>query len=325
MCTAVSFTTKDHYYGRTLDLEYSLDEAVVVMPRRFSLSFRHVPRLDTHLAMIGTATVTDGYPLYYDATNEAGLSIAALNFPGSAHYPQIDPTKENIAPFELIPFLLAQCASAAQARALLARINLAAIPFSNDLPLTPLHFLISDAKESIVLEPMEEGLKIFDNPTGVLTNNPPFNMQMAHLSRFAALSNRIPENHLDPSLELSPLNRGTGAVGLPGDLTSASRFVRAVFTKAHSLCGDTPEESVTQFFHILASVAHTRGSVLVDNRPEITVYSSCCDTNRGIYHYTTYENSQITAIDMHKENLDGHSLSVFPLIRRQQFYMFNGS
>ena len=324
MCTAVSFSTRDHYFGRNLDLEYALDEAVVVMPHRHPLIFRHLPQMDTHLAIIGTATVAHDQALYYDATNEAGLSIAALNFPENAYYPPVQEGKVNVAPFELIPFLLAQCSSVSQARTLLADVNLAAIPFSDALPLTPLHFLISDKHESIAVEPMVGGLKIYDNPAGVLTNNPPFDAQLAHLTRFAALGSRESENRLDPSLDLSPHSRGTGAIGLPGDLTSASRFVRAVFTKAHSQCGDTPEESVTQFFHILASVAHTRGCVMVGDQPEITVYSSCCDTGRGVYYYTTYENNQITAIDMYKEDLDQKDLSVFPLIRRQQFLRLNG-
>ena len=322
MCTAISFKTRDHYFGRNLDLEYSFNESVVVMPRRFPLALRSMPALQTHLAMIGTATVIDGFPLYYDATNESGLSIAALNFPGNAHYTPANHAKSNIAPFELIPWLLARCASAAQARVLLSRINLADIPFSDTLPLSPLHFLISDGQESIVLEPMHDGLHIHDNPCGVLTNNPPFAAQMQHLTRFMMLSNRDPLNNLAPSLALSPDSRGTGAIGLPGDLSSPSRFVRAVFMKAHAHCGESPEESVTQFFHILDCVAHPRGSVMVDGKPEITVYSSCC-SSRGVYHYTTYENRQITAVDMRRENLDGSQLSVFPLIRSQQIRMQN--
>lgn len=324
MCTAISFTSGDHYFGRNLDLEYSLDEAVVITPRRFALPFRRLPSLDTHLAMIGIASIADGYPLYYDATNEAGLSIAALNFPGNAYYPPPSDAGSNITPYELIPWLLARCASVAHARAMLASITLAAIPFSDSLPLSPLHFLISDAKESIVLEPMPDGLHIHDNPCGVLTNNPPFDAQMDHLARFTGLDSRDPENTLDPALDLKPSSRGLGAYGLPGDLSSPSRFVRAVFMKAHALCSNTPEESVTQFFHILDSVAHPRGSVLVSGKPEITVYSSCCNAARGIYAYTTYENRQITAVCMHKENLNGQSLRAFPLIRQQQILYENG-
>jgi len=324
MCTALSFKTQDHYFGRNLDLDCSFRESVVVTPRRFPLHFKCIPALRTHLAMIGMASVVDGYPLYYDATNETGLSVAALNFPGYAHYMPEAEGRDNVAPYELIPWLLAQCSSVSQARALLARMNLAAIPFNRELPLTPLHFLISDAGESIVLEPMKEGLKIHDNPIGVLTNSPPFDYHMTNLSNYMALGSRDPQNRLAPALDLTPYSRGMGALGLPGDLSSASRFVRAAFMNAHSRCGDTHEESVTQFFHILQSVAHVRGSVLVGVRPEITVYSSCCNTRRGIYCYTTYENSQITAIDMHGENLDSERLFSFPLIREQQIRTQNG-
>lgn len=325
MCTALSMKSGDHYFGRNLDLEYSMNEAVIVTPRRFPLPFKRMPALHAHLAMIGVGTLADGYPLYYDAVNEAGLCIAALNFPGNAHYAPPGEAQDCIAPYELIPWLLAQCSSAGQARAMLANVHLAAIPFSDTLPLSPLHYLISDASESITVEPLHDGLHIHDNPCSVLTNNPPFPAQMNHLSRYMALSSGEPQNTLAPSIPLTPDSRGMGAIGLPGDLSSSSRFVRAVFMKTHSLCRETPEESVTQFFHILDSVTHVRGSVMVHGRPEITVYSSCCNASRGVYHYTTYENRQITAIDMHKENLESHSLLVYPLILRQQIFHQNGS
>ena len=324
MCTAISMNNGEHCFGRNLDLDCSFRESVVITPRHFPLSFKRMPALHSHPAMIGVASIVQGFPLYYDAINEAGLCIAALNFPGNAHYAPPSEAQSSIAPYELIPWLLAQCASVAQARALLAHIRLAALPFSEALPLSPLHFLISDAKESIVLEPMKEGLMMHDNPCGVLTNNPPFDAQMHHLSRFMALSSRDPENHLDPALPLRPDSRGMGAIGLPGDLSSPSRFVRAVFMKANAQCGDTQEERVTQFFHILDSVSHPRGSVIVKGKPEITLYSSCCEAARGIYHYTTYENRQISSIDMHRENLDSTRLSFYPLIREQQFFRQNG-
>lgn len=323
MCTAISLSAGDHYFGRNLDLEVSYQESVVVTPRRFPFSFKCMPMLKTHLAMIGMATVADGYPLYYDATNETGLSAAALNFPGYAHYAPPAEGKDNIAPYELIPWILMQCSSVSQARMLLERMNLAAVPFSDALPLSPLHFMISDKRESIVVEPMKSGLCIHDNPVHVLTNNPPFDYHLLNLSNYMALSSQAPENRLDPALKLKPYSRGMGAMGLPGDLSSASRFVRAAFMRSNSLCGTSPEEGVTQFFHILGSVAHVRGSVLVDGKPEITVYSSCCNASRGVYHYTTYENSRITAIDMRKENLDTARLFAYPLIREQQFLRFN--
>ena len=115
-----------------------------------------------------------------------------------------------------------------------------------------------------------------------------------------------------------------GALGLPGDLSSASRFVKAAFTKLNSFSGDSESESISQFFHILGSVAQQRGCVHMGNSEyEITIYTSCCNTDKGIYYYTTYENSQISAVDMHKEHLDSQELISYPLIKGQQIRMQN--
>lgn len=324
MCTAATYLTKDHYFGRNLDLDHSNHEAVTITPRNFPFRFRRAGSLETHYAMIGMACVADGYPLYYDATNETGLSMAGLNFPDNADYKPETPGKDNVSPFEFIPWLLGQCADLSQARTLLARLNLVRIPFRADMPLSPLHWIISDRSGSIVVECVREGLKIYDDPAGVLTNNPPFDFQMLNLRNYMGLTADAPVNRFCPALELEPYCLGMGAIGLPGDLSSASRFVRAAFTRLNSVSGGSESESVSQFFHILGSVAQQRGCVrLGDGRYEITVYSSCCNTDRGIYYYTTYENSQITGVDMHRENLDGRMLSVYSLIIGQQIRMQN--
>lgn len=324
MCTAVSFQTKDHYFGRNLDLEFSYHETVTITPRKFPLEFRKVPALKNHYAMIGVAYVVDDYPLYYDAVNEKGLAIAGLNFPGNAHYRTELAGMDNISPFELIPWLLGQCADLEQVRQKLSRLNLAAIDFSGELPLSPLHWMVSDKSGSLVVEAMKDGIHICGNPAGVLTNNPPFDFQMYHLANYMGLTGDVPENRFSKAIPLSPCSRGMGAMGLPGDLSSMSRFVRAAFVRANSLCGESEEESVSQFFHILAAVEQQRGCVrLEDGKNEITVYSSCCNADRGIYYYRTYENSQISGVDMHRENLDGEQLVSYPLIREQQFRMQN--
>lgn len=323
MCTAISFKTKDHYFGRNLDLEYRYDERVVVTPRNYPLDFRRAPYMERHYALIGMATVAGDYPLYYEATNERGLSMAGLNFPGNAHYPPEEAGRDNIAPFEFIPWILGQCASVAEARPLLARINLASIPFSEALPLSPLHWIICDRNESIAVEPMPDGLRIHNNPIGVLTNNPPFDYQMTHLADYMGLSHAQPQNTFAPGVPLAPYSRGMGALGLPGDCSSASRFVRAAFTKAHSVCGEAEFESISQFFHILSSVRHVRGSVEVGGRFEITLYSSCCNTDTGVYYYTTYENSRISAVDMRREDLSTKDLIVYPLLAAQDIRMQN--
>lgn len=324
MCTAITYQTKDHYFGRNLDLEYSYNEAVTVTPRNYPFHFRKIGTQQTHYALIGMATVVNDYPLYYEATNEKGLSMAGLNFPGIATYYPEAPGKDNVAPFELIPWLLGQCETVAQAKVLLQKLNLVKINFSEAFPLSPLHWILADCHQSITLEPMPEGLKIYDNPVGVLTNNPPFDYQMYHLATFMNLSRHPAENRFSDKIELHPYSLGLGSAGLPGDLSSPSRFVKAAFTKLNSLSGSSESESISQFFHILGSVAQQRGLVRVrDDTFEFTLYSSCCNTQKGIYYYTTYENSQITAVDMHRCNLEGNLPICYPLITGQQIRMQN--
>ena len=324
MCTAVSYLNGEHYFGRNLDLEYSFHETVTVTPRNYPFVFRRAGRMDSHYALIGMAYVVDDVPLYYEATNEKGLSMAGLNFPGNADYKPEREGKDNISPFEFIPWILGQCASIDETRILLDRINLVRINFSDDLPLSPLHWLISDRNSSLTVECVADGLKVYDNPVGVLTNNPPFEIQMFSLNNYMHVTAGLPENRFSDAIELSRYSLGMGGIGLPGDLSSNSRFVKAVFTKLNSIAGRSESESISQFFHILGSVEQQRGCTMVrENEYEFTLYSSCCNTDRGIYYYRTYENSQITAVDMHRENLDGSMPVSYPLITGQQIRMQN--
>lgn len=324
MCTAISYQTKDHYFGRNLDLEYSYQETVTITPRNYVFEFRTCGRLEQHYAMIGMAYVVDGYPLYYDATNEKGLSMAGLLFAGNACYGAVQEGKDNVSPFEFIPWIVAQCADVKEAKTLLKRLNLAEIHFSEQLRLTPMHWMISDKEQSIVVEAVKDGLKIHDNPVGVLTNNPPFEYQMMNLNQYMGLSRKQPQNQFADGLDLKRNSVGMGAVGLPGDLTSASRFVRAAFHKMNSVAGESEAESVNHFFHLLGSVEMLRGSVEVeDGAYDITVYSSCCNTDKGIYYYTTYENRQIVGVDMHREDLEGTSVVSYGLVKQAAFLIEN--
>lgn len=324
MCTAISYKSNEHYFGRNLDLEYSYEESVVITPRHYSFEFRKEREFPKHYAMIGMAYVKDAYPLYYDATNEKSLSMAALSFPGNAVYKSEQNDKYNVAPFEIIPWVLGQCSDVQEARKLLEKTNLIKIAYNNELPLTALHFMVSDKNETIVIEPSNAGLHIYDNPVKVLTNNPPFEYQMYYLNNYMNLTRKVPMNNFAKELPLENYSRGMGALGLPGDLSSASRFVRAAFTKWNSLDGKTEEESVGQFFHILGSVEQQKGCVQLDKGEfEYTIYSSCCNTNKGIYYYKTYNNSQITAVDMFKENLDGKEVILYPLVKEQNIYKQN--
>ena len=324
MCTAATYKTKDFYFGRTLDYEFSYGDEVTITPRNYVFDFREKEKIETHYAIIGMAYVTENYPLYYDAINEKGLGMAGLNFVGNAYYREKVEGKDNIAQFEFIPWILSQCASVAEAKKLIEKINLTNVQFNEKLPLAQLHWIISDSNESITVESVKEGIKVYQNSVGVLTNNPPFNQQMFELNKYMQLSSKSPENRFSKELNLEKYSRGMGAIGLPGDLSSQSRFVRVAFVKMNSKSSDTEEESVSQFFHILNSVDQQRGCCeLDDGKYEITIYTSCCNASKGIYYYTTYNNHQITAIDMNKEDLESENLMRYPIILNEQIKFQN--
>ncbi len=323
MCTAITFHTKDHYFGRNLDLEYAYQETVTITPRNYPLLFRKCAPVDKHHAIIGMAMIDNGYPLYYDGTNEHGISMAALNFPGNAVYLKEKDGMDNIAPFEFIPWILSQCKDMGEVEHKLKKVNLVDISYSSQYPQTPLHWFIADQKRAITVEPTADGIRLYDNPMGVLTNNPPFDYHIYNLSNYLNLTSEEATNRFAPGYPLTPYSRGMGAIGLPGDLSSPSRFVRVAFTKLNSVCKDSESASISQFFHILGSVAQQQGCVKVGPHYEKTVYSSCCNVDKGIYYYTTYENSQITGVNMHRTDLNSGTITAYPLIKGQQIRMQN--
>ena len=314
MCTAISITTANHYLGRTLDLHCSYNEEICVIPRNYMLSWRKMSTVESHYAMIGMATVIDGKPLYYDAANEHGLCMAGLNFPNNAYYPPYCEGKDNITPFEFIPWILSQCKTVCEARVLLGRINLVNIPFSDSLALSPLHWIISDKTENIVIEPMKDGLHIHESPVGVMTNNPPYPYHLFNLNNYRHLSNTQSESEFAEKLSLEHYCQGLGGIGLPGDVSSMSRFVRIVFGKENSICDDSESSSVGQVFHLLDSVARIKGICkLPTGEYDITIYSACINADKGLYYYTTYNNRQIGCVDMNKVDLNGDTVSRYKL------------
>ncbi|WP_291244321.1 linear amide C-N hydrolase, partial [Fournierella sp.] len=158
-----------------------------------------------------------------------------------------------------------------------------------------------------------EGSRLYEDPVGVLTNNPPFPVQLANLTGYQTLSAAPPENRFAPGVPLPPYGQGMGAIGLPGDCSPMSRFVRAAFLKCNSIhtAGD---DAVNQFFRILDAVAMVRGSVMTpEGKPDMTLYSCCADPARGVYYFKTYDNSHIHAVSLLRAPLEANTLCCWPL------------
>ena len=230
MCTAATYQTRDFYFGRTLDYDFSYQEEVTVTPRRYPFRFCGGAPVRAHFAIIGMAYVLEDYPLYYDAVNEKGLGMAGLNFVGNAVYQREAPDRLNIAQYELIPWILTQCASVKEARALLEKTNLTGKPFHTDLPIAELHWIIADRHEALTLESVEGGLKLYPNPVGILTNNPPFKEQLFQLNNYMSLSPKEPQNRFLRKAAASGLQPRNGRAGPPG------RFILPVAVRARFLC-----------------------------------------------------------------------------------------
>ena len=299
MCTAITYSTKDFYFGRNLDLEYSYNEDVIITPRNYSIHFKAEDSIKEHYAIIGVGIEVDEFPLYYDGINEMGLTMAGLNFPNNAKYFPYESDKINVTPYEFILWILGKFATVSEVRRELEKVNLLNEAFSEQYPLTPLHWIISDKEESVVVESTKDGMKIYDNLEGILTNNPVFPEQMKNFNRYKNIKE------------------------IPGDFTSKSRFVKAAFVRNYSEASENETESVSQFFHILDTVTQPRGCEMVGNKPKLTVYSSCCNVSKGIYYYKTYDNSRINGIDMFRENLEQKRLIKYHMRKESEILIYN--
>ena len=185
------------------------------------------------------------------------------------------------------------------------QINLTDDAFSDQLPPAQLHWMIADCGEAITVEALADGLHIYPNPVGVLTNNPPFPFHLQNLNQYLNLTAEEPKNRFSENISLQPFSRGMGAMGLPGDWSSSSRFVRAAFVRMNAV----EDGGVSQFFHILGAVEQQRGCVYLGNdRYEMTIYSSCCDLKKGVYYWKNYENYAIQKLELTKENKNGNRL-----------------
>ena len=315
MCTAISDDGAGrHLFGRTLDLERGLGERIVLTPRGYRWELLHEPTLTGQGALLGVALLRGGVPLYYDATNEAGLAIAGLNFAGCAVYRPARQGMHNVASFELIPWLLSRCENVRDARQLLRRTNITPDGFASDLPATPLHWLIADGRGALVAEPTAEGLALYDAPLGVLTNAPGMEYHMTHLSHFMQLGAQPPVNRLCPGVPLAPYCRGMGAMGLPGDFSSPSRFVRAAFARQHTVAGGEGGGAIGRFFHIADAVAQPRGCALTERgEPVYSVYTSCYDTAAFACYFTTYGCRRIRRVTGRTDAARGSELRMWSM------------
>ncbi|MBQ6819716.1 MAG: choloylglycine hydrolase [Clostridium sp.] len=317
MCTALSINTVkgNYFFGRNMDLAYFFNQSVMIIPKSYEFRDLVTGNMVTNKrAIICMGTVIDNHPSIADGMNENGLAAAGLNFAGYAYFEK-EPVegKINIAPYDFIPWVLSNHDTVEEVKENISNIELVDVPINEKTPCPTLHWMISDKSgNSIVVEKTKEKLTYYNNPVGVLTNNPTFDWHLTNLNEYIYLTPNSPKDTEWSSQELTPLGIGAGTLGIPGDFASVSRFVRAAYIRANEPIIDNDINAVTQFFHMLDYVKMIRGGVMTkEGLEDLTLYSSCMDQEKGVYYYKTYGNNRINAVDMKKENLEGKELKIF--------------
>lgn len=284
MCTCVSFLNQHQqlYFGRNLDVSSSYGETVMITPRNYNFPFKHLPNIQTTKAIIGMGICDKTYPLYFDAANENGLCIANLNFPTFAYYhPHPIPNKINLTSYEFMMWVLQNFDTVAQLLPILQDVVFIDTPLHNQMPTVPAHWMISDAHQTIVVEPTKQGIKIYNNPVNVLTNNPSFDWHLMNLHQYVGIQPNSKDSINWNDYTLKPLGVGTGSFALPGDYTPQSRFIKASYVNTHYPTVESEEENIYRMFTTLAQVSMPLGCV----QDEISVYSSCYSTKTKTYYY----------------------------------------
>lgn len=321
MCTAITLKTIDniHFFGRNMDLEGDFYQAPRLTPRRYAFKNIVTGEINkTKYAVLGMGTILESHPLYADAVNESGLACAGLNFPGLSHYSEdIVEGKVNLGPHDMILTILGSFENVDQVKKWVEGINIVNRPFKEGMYIPTLHWIVADKSgNSIVIESTYNGLKVYNSsPLGILTNTPSYEYHLMNLNQYVSLRPTQPTSTTWCNVDINPLAVGLGSLGLPGDLSSVSRFVKASYLKANIGQIKNVNECISSFYHILSSVAMVGNSVLnSQGKGEITVYTSCMNLNDSIYYYNTYKGNTINSIDIKKEDLNTNRIKTFKYI-----------
>lgn len=329
MCTGLCLATKDgkHLFGRNLDVPGPYGQSVHIIPRNFEwLNVADQQTYHSKYACIGMGIVSDNHPFIFDAVNEKGLAGAGLNFIAFAHFSdESQEGKTNISGSDFVYWALSNFTDLTELKEALKTLNITNIPFKPSLPVAGLHWIFTDLSgKSIVVECMSDGMHVYDNPVGVLTNDPTFPWHLTNLCQYVGLKNHMPKPKTMGDLTVHPFGHGLGMQGLPGDASPASRFVRTVFFRDCITDVDDEISGITAFFNVLMTVSVIKGcDVDHENEMDHTLYKSVMCQESGTYYYTDYHNRRINAVRMHEADLDGKNIISFDYHNEQDILFQN--
>ncbi|HIW72476.1 MAG TPA: choloylglycine hydrolase family protein [Candidatus Levilactobacillus faecigallinarum] len=317
MCTSLTYKNSrgDHFLARTMDFSFELNGRAMFMPRQRTVQ-GDAGAFTTKYGFVGAGR-TIGHEIFVDGVNERGVGAAALYFPQNAHYvDQADEDKLGIAPHDFVTWVLGNAGSVAELRDLVHQVQLVDTPISLLQLTTPLHYIISDTTgDTAVLEATSDHLELIDNPVGVMTNSPEFGWHLQNLSTYGTLTAEERPLHDYLGYQLKTQGPGTGALGMPGDYTSPSRFVRTAFAKHFSQATPDTPSTLNLLQHLLDSVTIPKGVKLkADGESDYTQYRGYMSLDDRAYYMEPYDNLELQCLQLTDDMLaNQHDPIEFPL------------
>ncbi|SFV49783.1 Choloylglycine hydrolase [hydrothermal vent metagenome] len=332
-CTGIEVKAKDgaSVTGRTVEFGILIDTSVAVVPRGYEFvgmtTRGEGKRWTSKYASVGM--IIADYEVIVDGINEKGLSCANFYFPGYAKYSVT--TKENqsisMSSTDVVQWILSMFESVDDVRKALENNEVAISPvLTPGFPpqVQPFHFVVYDKTgKSIVFEPIDGKLKIYDNPLGVITNSPTYDWHMTNLRNYVTLSANSAKDIELTNMTVKSLGQGSGMLGLPGDFTPPSRFVRAAAFSSSVIPKKTAQESVMQVFHILNNFDIPVGAARTVEDGKIfsdyTMLTVARDSKNIRYYYKTYDDQNIKVVDLKDFDLDAKKIVKLHTLTKQQF------
>ncbi|WP_367376977.1 choloylglycine hydrolase family protein [Levilactobacillus cerevisiae] len=301
MCTSLTYENSrgDQFLARTMDFAFELGGQPIFMPRNQTIK-GDAGEFSTKYGFIGAGRNLSHY-MFVDGVNEFGLGAAALYFPEYVAYQKVAPTdKLGLAPHDVTAWALGNAKSVADLRELVKTIQILDVPVALLGITTPLHFIFSDSTgDTAVLEATSADLQLIDDPVGVMANAPQLSWHLQNLSTYGTMQAAERPLHDYEGLELKTQGPGTRALGLPGDYTSPSRFVRTVYNKHYSIKTDNTPDTLNLLQHLLDSVTIPKGVKLkADGKSDYTQYRGYANLSERTYYMEPYDNLELQGVKL---------------------------